>query len=409
MELGRGWKPSLAVGAGIAALALAAAGCGSSNDSSGGSSGTSGGSGGGKPILVGAIAGTTGAYGSTGVAMVNGAKMAVADVNAKGGVLGRKLQLTSGNDNASATVSSQLYQKMVSQGAVAITGSGDTGPATAAMSGRLKIPNIGVVDDAGITVYPDGPAKPPLPWAWSFGLNTFAWGQKDAEYAMKSCKGLAVLHDPSTYGEGGNDAIQLAYQKAGKKVALDQAITENWSTGATVGLTSELDKIKASGADCVVVWLTPQDTAAFVQTMHSAGDDFTIIGNDEINADDTFSKLAGKQADGAIGATLTTQLSPSAELKAFRARYQKQFNVASTPFAEATYDSIQMLADVIKKQGSTDPDALQKGFNSVSGFHGLTGDLSLSESKHATIDASMLTTVKYDASKGEWAPLEGGQ
>jgi Periplasmic binding protein len=117
-------------------------------------------------ILVGSIAGTTGAYGSTGVAMVNGAKLAVADVNAKGGVLGKKLSLESYNDQASATLSSQLYQKLVSHGAVAVLGSGDTGPATAAMAQRLKVPNIGAVDDAGLTIYPKGPSQPPFDYVW---------------------------------------------------------------------------------------------------------------------------------------------------------------------------------------------------------------------------------------------------
>jgi ABC-type branched-subunit amino acid transport system substrate-binding protein len=409
----------------VVALGLAAAGCGSSSgngggsspgatpasSASGGSTGSSGGSsGGGKGILIGTIAGTTGAYGSTGVAMVNGAKLAVQDINTAGGVSGRKLSLTTANDNASATVASQEYQKMVSNGAVAITGSGDTGPATAAMSGRLQIPDIGVVDDAGITVYPKGPSQPPLPWAWSFGLNTFAWGAKDAEYALKNCKALAVLHDPSTYGGGGDDAIKLAYKSAGKSIALDEAITENWSTGATVGLTSELNKIKSAGADCVVVWLTPQDTAAFVQAMHSAGDNFTILGNDEINADNTFANLAGSQADGAIGATITSLMTPSAALKDFMKRYQAQFHVAATPFAEATYDSVKMLAQVIKDNGGkTDPKSLQAGLNSVKNFPGLTGTLTLSPTKHATIDESQLTAVKYVAAKKQWVPLTSGQ
>ena len=60
--------------------------------------------------------------------MVNGAKMAVADLNAKGGALGKKFTLQSYNDQASATLSSQLFQRLVSAGAVAIAGSGDTGP-----------------------------------------------------------------------------------------------------------------------------------------------------------------------------------------------------------------------------------------------------------------------------------------
>jgi branched-chain amino acid transport system substrate-binding protein len=356
-------------------------------------------------ILIGSIAGTTGAYGSTGVAMVNGAKLAVADLNAKGGALGKKFSLQSYNDQASATLSSQLYQKLVSAGAVAVAGSGDTGPATSAMAQRLHIPNIGAVDDAGITIYPNGPSKPPFEWVWSWGLNTFAWGAIDAHYAQKHCTGLAVLHDPSTYGGGGDAAIKLAYAGSSKKVVLDDSISEDWSTGATVGLTNEINKIKSAGADCVVVWLTPQDTARFMQTLKTSGVKLTVLGNDEINADPTFSSLAKSAGDGAIGASLTTQLHPTAALTSFMKRYKAQFHIAATPFAVANYDAIMMLGQVIKKVGSTDPGKLKDGLNAVKNFHGLQGTVSFTKQNHATITEKQLTLVKYNAAKNAWLPL----
>jgi branched-chain amino acid transport system substrate-binding protein len=358
-------------------------------------------------ILIGSIAGTTGAYGSTGVAMVNGAKLAIADLNAKGGALGKKFTLQSYNDQASATLSSQLFQRLVSAGAVAIAGSGDTGPATSAMAGRLHIPNIGAVDDAGLTIYPDGPAKPPLPWVWSWGLNTFAYGGIDAHYALKHCKGgLAVLHDPASYGEGGDAGIKLVYERAHKKLKLDDAITEDWSTGATVGLTNEINKIKKSGASCVVVWLTQQDTARFVQTLKTTGVKLTVLGNDEMNADNTFASLAGKAAHGAIGAELTTQLHPSKALIRFQRRYKAKFHIDATPFAVANYDAIMLLGQVIKKVGSTDPDKLQTGLNSVKNYKGLQGIVTFSKQNHATVTERNLTLTKYDFPSKTWKPFK---
>jgi branched-chain amino acid transport system substrate-binding protein len=308
-------------------------------------------------ILVGSIAGTTGAYGSTGVAMVNGAKLAVDDLNAKGGVLGKKFSLQSYNDQASATLSSQLYKRLVSAGAVAVLGSGDTGPATAAMAQRLKIPNIGAVDDAGLTIYPNGPSKPPFEWVWSWGLNTFAWGALDAHYAQKHCKALAVLHDPSTYGGGGDAAIKLAYKGSSKKIVLDAAISEDWSTGATVGLTNEINKIKSAG-------------------------------------------------DGAIGGVLTTQLHPTPALASFYKRYKARFHLDATPFAVANYDALMTLAQVIKKAGSTDPDKLKDGLDSVKNYKGLQGTVSFSEQNHATITEKQLTVVRYNAAKDAWVPVK---
>ena len=140
------------------------------------------------------------------------------------------------------------------------------------MAQRLHVPNIGAVDDAGLTIYPNGPTKPPFEWVWSWGLNTFAWGEIVGQYAQDALQGgLAVLHDPSTYGRGGEAGVKLGYETNGKKLALDETINEDWSTGATVGLTNEINKIKGAGADCVVVWLTPQDTARFAQTLKSTG------------------------------------------------------------------------------------------------------------------------------------------
>ena len=358
-------------------------------------------------ILIGLIAGTTGAYGSTGVATVNGAQLAVDKVNAAGGVLGKKFKLDPHNDNASATTSGQLFAKLVSDGAVAIAGSPDTGPTTAELAIRYKVPDIGVVDDGGLTVNPDGPDGAPNAWVFDFGLNTFAWGAKIGEYALKNCPdGLAVLHDPSTYGMGGLYGIQQVYKAAGQQIKLDHTITENWSTGATAGLMPEVNAIKDAGIKCVDAWLTPQDQAAFVQDLNSVGYKATVFGNDETNSDDTFSKLAGDLADGTISATLSSDYKPGADLQAFRDAYKKKFNVDPTPFAETSYDAILMLAQVITTAKSTKAADLQKGFNAVQGFKGITGDLSFNEKNHITITKDQLTLVKFDAKSNAWVAVE---
>ncbi len=97
----------------------------------------------GEPYLIGLIAGTTGAYGSTGAAPINGAQMSVDKINASGGALGRQLKLDPHNDDASATVSGQLYEKLIAAGVIAIAGSPDTGPVTAQLAIRHKFPAIG--------------------------------------------------------------------------------------------------------------------------------------------------------------------------------------------------------------------------------------------------------------------------
>jgi ABC-type branched-subunit amino acid transport system substrate-binding protein len=388
-------KKTLANGMALATLSLAfTAGFAAAEDS-------------GKPILIGQIAATTGAYGSTGTQTVYGAQVAVDEINAKGGLLGRKLKLEWYNDNASGTLSGQLFKKLVSEGAVAIVGSPATGPVTAQLADRYKIPDIGLVDGGGLTVYPDGPDGKPHKWVFEFGGNTFAWGAKFGEYALKHCpNGIAVLHDRTSYGQGGFYGIKQVYDKAGKKIASDQPVTENWSTGATAGLMPEIAKIKESGASCVDVWLSPQDQAAFVQDLHTVGAKYTVFGNDETNADNVFVGLAGAQADGIIGAFLTSDMNPSPELKQFIDVYTKRFNEPPTQYSETTYDSIMMLAKIINETKSTDRKTIRDAFEKVTGYKGLTGELSFSPRQHQTITAEHLTLVKYDAAGKKWVPLE---
>ena len=112
----------------------------------------------------------------------------------------------------------------------------------------------------------------------------------------------------------------------------------------------------------------------FAQEARNEGANFTILGNDEINADETFSKLAGSAAKGAVGASITTELEQGPALVEFEEEYKSQFGVDSTPFATATYDAVNMLAQVIEEHG-TDTEAIRDGMEEVSGFEGLTGTL----------------------------------
>ncbi len=355
-----------------------------------------------KPIVIGAIAGTTGAYGSTGVAVINGTQMAVAKVNASGGVLGRQLKLVWGNDGASATTSALDFKKFVSEGAVAMLGSPDTATTTVSLADSMHIPDLGAIDDGGPSIYPNGPSKAPAPWAWSNSLNTYAWGQIVGEYAMKSCPtGLAVLHDPTFYGLGGLAGILQTYKRPLK---INDAITEDWASGATQSLDSEIASIKSSGVDCVDVWLTPQDQAAFVNEMHSLGDHFTVLGNDETSADTTFAGLAKANANGMLSAVLTTAYHPNAAVKAFATAYYKEFHIATTPFAELSYDAVFMLAEAIRAGGSTSARSIQEHLNEVHDYHGLTGVLSFTKQVHVTINAPQLTLVRYSTAKGGWVP-----
>lgn len=366
--------------------------------------GCSNGSGSGGTILIGGIAGTTGAYGTTGQAAFNGAQLAVDEINKAGGINGKQVKFDGQDDGADATKASQLFNKYISNGAVAVIGSPDQGPTIAALADQKKFVVLGPVDDGGVSIYPKGPGTDPYAYAFSTSLNTFAWGEALGDWALNHCPGgLAVLHDPSGYGLGGLAGINVAYKDANKTIALDQSITEDWSTGATVGLKSEIQKIAATGADCVDVWLTPQDQAAFLQEAKTDGAKFKFLGNDETCSDSTFSDLAKSAGDGMVCALITTDMQPDAKLQKFRSDYKAKFKVDATAFAELSYDAVYMLKQAIEAGGgATDPETIKNQLNKVSNFPGLTGSLTFTPQQHTTLTKAQLTVVQYDSSSNSW-------
>ena len=224
---------------------------------------------------------------------------------------------------------------------------------------------------------------------------------------MKHCPdGLAVLHDPSTYGEGGTFGIKQVYDKAGQKLAMNVTITENWSTGATAALMPQATAIKAAGIKCVDVWLTPQDQAAFVQDLHSLGYEATVFGNDETNADDTYTNLAGDLAErhdhrgadlrpasepGAAGLPGRVRQEVQCRLDALRRDQLRQHHDAGPGDHEGQFDRGRR--------------TLQKEFNNTSNFKGITGNLGFTEQEHITITPDQITLVKYDAASKKWVEI----
>lgn len=381
----------------LPAVGLVLAACGSGNNAA---SSTSGGD-----IVIGGVVGSSGAYGIIGVNMINAAQLAVAKINSSGGLLGKKVTFISYNDQGDPTLGSQLFQRVVSAGAIAVVGSGDTGPATAAEAEKLQIPDIGVVDGGGPTVYPDGPGTPPLKWVFDFSTSTYELGGKLAAYSLQHCTATALLHDQTSYGEGAAQAIVYAYKQAGKSLALNDTITENWATSSPVDITPEVRRVQSSGADCVIPWLTPEDAAAYVRTASSLGVHMTVLGNDDAYGDTTYPTLAGPAANGTISAELTALVHPSAALLAYQQQYESQFHATPDIYGEQSYDAIMMLAQVVKQIGSTNPQKIQAAMQQVTNYQGITGILGFSPTDHESALPTSFSWIRYSTTAKAWVPF----
>jgi ABC-type branched-subunit amino acid transport system substrate-binding protein len=107
-----------------------------------------------------------------------------------------------------------------------------------------------------------------------------------------------------------------------------------------------------------------------------------------------------------ISAELTASYAPNPTVKAFAAAYLKKFKVATTPFAELSYDAVFMLAKAIEAGKTTSPASIQKQLNKITNYVGLTGRLTFTKQIHVTINAPQLTTVQYSTTSNSWVTIK---
>jgi branched-chain amino acid transport system substrate-binding protein len=399
------WRVAVsALGIAVTMVVLAACGSSSSSSSSGSSSSSKG------PIKVGVVGGLTSLFAFVGESQLSGVKIAAEEINAAGGVLGgRKFEVLSENDAGEPSRGISAMNKFASEHVAAIMGSPDTAGAVAPYAERVKTPLVGVVDEGGVNISPDGPGTTPRKWVFGTTTDSFSVAQKLGEYASLAstgCKKIAMLHDTTTNGIPGASATAEAVKKVnGPAIAVDDPVAENWASSATPGVAPEVRRVQDAGANCLIAWISPQSTAAFIKAAQSSGFRPKIIASDEVIAPE-YGPLAGAAADGTVSVELAGISNPNAKLKAFNAAYSKSHGgKLPNNYGIESYDAMWVVAEAIKRAGSSEPEKVREALEQTS-YEGASGKIVLTATNHSGIAPSLLQYTQFDFKKNMWVPLE---
>jgi branched-chain amino acid transport system substrate-binding protein len=400
------WRVALSA-FGIAATMVVLAACGSSSSSSGssGSSSSSKGS-----IKVGVVGGLTSLFAFVGESQLSGVKIAAEEINAAGGVLGgRKFEVLSENDAGEPSRGISAMNKFASEHVAAIMGSPDTAGAVAPYAERVQTPLVGVVDEGGVNISPGGPGTTPRKWVFGTTTDSFSVALKLGEYASLAstgCKKIAMLHDTTTNGIPGASATVEAVKKSnGPAIVVNDPVAENWASSATPGVAPEVRRVQDAGANCLIAWISPQSTAAFIKSAQSSGFRPKIIASDEVIAPE-YGPLAGAAADGSVSVELASIFNPNAKLKAFNAAYSKTHGgKLPNNYGIESYDAMWVVAEAIKRAGSSDPAKVREALEQTN-YEGASGKVVLTPTNHSGIAPSLLRYTQFDFKKNMWVPLE---
>lgn len=366
----------------FAAVALTTAACGSSA-----SSGSSGGQGGQGAILIGVPVPLSGEYASAGTDILHGAQLAAKDINAKGGVNGKKIQIVSQDDACQASTGSQAAQKLISQGIVAAAGG---------YCSTAAFPELQAFHRMGIPYVMDASTNPQLTEQhFAEAFRTIGRDDEQGPIAASFITGflhgkrVAVGNDNSTYAKGLADATVSALQQDGAQVVFNNALTPGQSD-----YTSFLTKIGQAKPEVFYYTGYYPEFGLLLKEAKQLGLKFTMMGGDA-NNDPTLIKTAGSAASGAMMTTAPlAQFLSSA--KGYVDAYQSAYGTSPGPYSTYEYDAVGVVAQAIRNAHSTTPGKITAALKSIS-YKGISGDFHFDSAGDRKPANYIIITVKGDS------------
>ena len=314
----------------------------------------------------------TGPYASFGDQMKRGAEMAVADINAAGGVLGQQLSLSVGDDACDPKQAVAVANKFVSDGVVFVAGHFCSGS---------SIPASKVYEEEGMLQISPASTNPKL--TEEGGDNVFRVCGRDDQQGIVAGnmladdfggKKIAILHDKTAYGKGLADETKKQLNKRGITEAMYEAYTAQEKD-----YTAVVSKMKAAGIDVFYVGGYHTEAGLMIRQAREQGYGVQLVSGDALVTDE-FWKITGDAGQG----TLMT-FSPDPRKNPGAAPIVKKFRDGGYDpegYTLYTYGAIQAWAQAVEKAGSTDLDKViatlrSNKFNTVLGSIGfdMKGDV----------------------------------
>jgi branched-chain amino acid transport system substrate-binding protein len=317
------------------------------------------------PIKIGLVAEVSGPNAEAGSYTVNGAKLAVDEINKSGGVLGRMLELKI-EDNQSTNPGSVLaVSKLTGQGEIAAL----LGPvrstqlqAIAPTINKMGVPTMIGGSDYGLT---HGNNK----WYLRVRPHDGYSAKTIADYGVNTLnrKKWAVVYSTDSFGTGGKDRLIESLKALGVTPVLAQGFTNN-----TQDFTPIVLALKQSGADVIATYITSSnDVGIFSKQLRQLGITVPWLGSSSISTATAMTLGGDALYDTYSVADFFPSSSPEAQ--AYTKKYQDSYHIQPDFFSSWSYDAIHLVSNAIKSGNSTKPDAIRAAVLNVKGYKGVEG------------------------------------
>ena len=287
----------------------------------------------------------------------NGIKLAVKEINAAGGILGRKVDYASYDTQSQPGVAKALAQKAVDENAYVVMGPVFTGSIMVSMAEtrRAEIPNFTGGEGASITQQGN-------PYIFRTSFTQATAMPKIANYirdAVKA-KSVDVIYVNNDFGKGGLDLIKKELESRGIKVP-NTISTEP----GQIDFSSAVIKAKQSGSDAVFVYSNEEESARALRELRKQGYSKPIIGETVLTSQKAI-ELAGEAANGAVAHVGLTADAPQPLIKKFSDSFVAEYKSKSDHNGLKGYSGMYIVKAVTEKIGKFDSKAFAAAMKGIS-------------------------------------------
>jgi branched-chain amino acid transport system substrate-binding protein len=339
----------------------------------------------------------TGGSAAFGAQLKNGVEQAVEDINAAGGILGQKIQLSTGDDRADPKEGVSVANKFVGDGVKFVVGHFNSG---------VTMPASEVYQENGILEITPAATNPKVTERNMWNIfrtcgRDDQQGKVAGDYILKNFKGkkVAVIHDKTTYGQGLADVAKATINKGGIKEVLYEGVNKD-----DKDFSALVSKIKASGAD-LIYWGGLHDTGGLIlRQLRSQGVKAPLMGGDGIT-DDEFAAIAGPGAEGTL-MTYGPDPRKRPEAKDVVAKFRAK-NFEPQAYTLYSYAAVQIIKQAAEAAKSLDPKKVAEQIKSGMKFKTVIGDLSYDKKGDVTrLDYVVYVWKKDPSGKITYAEIE---
>lgn len=361
----------------------------------------------GEPIKIGTTGAMTGPYSEFGTGMRKAAELAIDFWNAKGGVLGRPIQLVVLDDQLKADAAVINVKKLIEEDkVVAILGPSGSGPmlATVPLTEAKGVPHMNMMAQTPAIQYPKGYDKPPRRNVFSVAIPNDAEAQNLINFAWKrNWRRIGIIHESTGYGKTGAD-LMVEYMT--KELKASPVGREQYDQ-KDADFTAQLARLKRADAQVIVSVGLGSDNATIRKEMNRLGITAPLLGSAGVISAQ-YSNLLGDLAVGTYGSLLSTFVDPakmSPAAREFAAAWLKKYGNDDYYGPEKDpkiylavqagyFDGANIVIDAIRRAGSTDPKAIIAALEKTQ-YQGLIKLHTFTAQKHQSITADDLDVLQY--------------